>query len=238
VKQANLDRVVEELAEKLGENLFSCCLYGSAVRGNLLEGVSDLNLLIVLKVSNSEAHEQIAAVIGNLKGVDPFILGHTGFERSVRAFAAKFASIRRNYRVLHGADPLAGIEISAVLERFLCEQALRNLRLRMVYAYVTRVRDKSYGRFLIKSTTPIFLRISEVLRLEGMDVPTAFAERLPIFEKQFGFDPAVLGELLDAKLNRQTIAESEAEHWHQRLFPVVNTVVRWIEDRWTDSALG
>jgi len=234
--QTNLDRVVEALTGKLGDNLFSCCLYGSAVRGNLQEGVSDLNLLIVLKVSNSEAHQHIAEAIGDLRGVDPFILGLPGFERSVRAFAAKFASIKRNYRLLHGADPLAQVEISAVLERFLCEQALRNLRLRLVYAYVTRAREKTYGRFLIKSVTPIFLRLSEVLRLEGIVIPVDFADRLPIFQKHFGFETAVLGELLDAKLGRQSIPEHDAEKWHVRLFPIVDAVLHWIEARWNDSA--
>jgi len=234
--QPGLDRIVQDLVGSLGDNLFSCCLYGSAVRGNLQEGVSDLNLLLVLNTSDAAAHARIATVIGKLNRIDPFILGRTGLERSVRAFAAKFSSIKRNYRVLHGADPLATIEIGAALERFLCEQALRNLRLRLVYAYVMRAREGHYGGFLIKCVTPLFLRLSEVLRLEGFDVPIAFAERLPLFEKHFGFDAAVLRELLEAKLARRNLSEQQAEQWHPRLFPIVDAAVHWIEHHWTDSS--
>src|SRR6266850_1518933 len=170
--QALVDKAVQALGKELGANLYSCCLYGSAVRGNFIEGVSDINLLIVLNESNPAAHEAVARAIGNAKRIDPFILGRPGFVRSARSFAAKFASIKRNYRVVHGADPLADLTIYPALGRFLCEQALRNLRLRMVFAFVTRSRHSTaYLTFLCRSVTPLFIQFSEVLRLEGVSIP-------------------------------------------------------------------
>ena len=45
-----LEKLVEQaargLGEAVGENLYSYCLCGSAVRGNFIEGQSDINLLI------------------------------------------------------------------------------------------------------------------------------------------------------------------------------------------------
>jgi len=136
--EATLKRAVESLQAELGENLHSCCLYGSAVRGNAIEGVSDLNLLLVLNESTSVAHEAIGRVLADFPLIDPFVLARRGLERSARAFAPKFASIRRNYRVLHGADPLAAATFDPALEKFLCEQVTRNLRLRLVYSFVPR----------------------------------------------------------------------------------------------------
>ena len=124
---SELDPVVAALRADLGENLYSCCLYGSAVRGNLVRGISDVNLWIVLNNSDGAAHDCVAAVLASYPRIDPFVLGREGFARSARAFAAKFASIKRNYRVVYGADPLAAVEIEASLERFLCEQAAPQL---------------------------------------------------------------------------------------------------------------
>lgn len=121
-----LSRAVDELKAKLGGGLYSCCLYGSTVRGNAIDGVSDLNLLLVLNDPTEASHQSIAQVLKSYPQIDPFILDRRGFERSVRAFATKFASIRRNYRVLHGKDPLAEMKVDLTLERFLCEQAVRN----------------------------------------------------------------------------------------------------------------
>lgn len=224
------------LRQELGENLYSCCLYGSAVRGNVIPGVSDLNLLIVLERSDPAAHEAVARAIGPDRGIDPFVLGRKGFARSVRAFAAKFSSIKRNYRVLFGADPLAEITLDPALEKFLCEQALRNLRLRMAYSYVTRARHKAYGRFLIRSITPLFLRLSEIVRLEGQVIPAEFDQRISLFEKFFGVDGVILRDLLALKKRPDALSADEVVEWHARFFPVVDAAIQWIEINWPPVA--
>jgi hypothetical protein len=230
--RSEVDEVVAALRADLDQNLYSCCLYGSAVRGNIVRGVSDINLLIVLNTSDSLAHDCIASTIGSNPRIDPFVLGRSRLERSVRAFAAKFASIKRNYRVLHGADPLASIDIEPHLERFLCEQAIRNLRLRSVYAYVTRSRYKAYASFLGRSVTPLFLRLSEVIRLSGAEVPQDFAERIKAFESKFAIDGSILHEVLDFKRKPRVLKDVEIHDWHARLLPILDAVIRWIEEHW------
>lgn len=230
--KAVLDPAVEALRRELGDNLFSCCVYGSAVRGNAIEGMSDINLLIVLNQSNCGAHEAVARAIGGLPPIDPFVLAKRGFERSVRAFAPKFASIKRNYRVLHGADPLATMSVEAGMERFLCEQAVRNLRLRLVYSFVTRAQHKAYDRFVVRHVTPLIVQCSEVLRLGGWDVPKAFEARLPGLEKEFQINGQVLRDLLALKKHPVRFSDAEAQAWHERLFPLVDGVLLWIESHW------
>ena len=232
--QATLDQTVSALRSELGENLFSCCLYGSAVRGNAIEGVSDLNLLIVLNQSTTEAHEAIARVIGGQPLIDPFVLAKRGLERSIRAFAAKFASIKRHYRVLHGADPLAAATVDEKLERFLCEQAVRNLRLRLVYSFVTRAQHKAYDRFVLRHITALFVHSAEVLRLSGVAMPVSFDERIPVLAREFKIDGQVLRDLLALKKSPARFSEAETVAWHKRLFPVVDAVLVGIESRWHD----
>ena len=230
--ETKLDQAVRALRAELGENLFSCCVYGSSVRGNAIEGVSDINLLLVLNRSDSGSHQAIARAIGGLPQIDPFVLARRGFERSVRAFAPKFSSIRRHYRVLHGADPLAGMEVEAGLERFLCEQAVRNLRLRLVHSFVMRSQLKSYDRFVVRNSAPLFVLCSEVLRLAGLDIPTAFEARIPVFEKEFKLEGQVLRDLLALKNKPVRFSDAEAKAWHDRLFPALDAVIVWIESHW------
>ena len=224
--------VVAALRENLGANLYSCCIYGSAVRGNWIAGVSDLNLLIVLNESTPVAHDSIAEVLHKYPNVDPFILGRAGMERSLRAFAAKFANIRRQHKLLHGADLFVDLAFDPALERFLCEQAMRNLRLRLVYAFVTRSSRKSYERFLISNVTPLFVQLSQVIRLNGGMLPKEFETRVATFEAQFKIDGSVLRELLGLKQKPRALDESEVVTWHSRAFPLVDAVVKWIEANW------
>ncbi|HXI69893.1 MAG TPA: hypothetical protein VNN22_05985 [Verrucomicrobiae bacterium] len=235
--QETLDQAVNALRSELGDNLYSCCVYGSAVRGNSIEGVSDINLLVILNQSTAVAHQAVARAMGGQAMIDPFVLARRGFERSIRAFATKFTSIKRNYRVLFGADPLANLSVDAELEKFLCEQAVRNLRLRLVYSFITRQQNKAYDRFLVRNVTGIFVQFSEALRLGGIAMPPAFEARIPILEREYKIEGQILRDLLALKKSPHKFSEDEAVAWHERVFPVVDTVLAWIENKWQTTPL-
>src|SRR6185437_9372410 len=126
-----LDQALGLLKETLGESLVSVSLYGSAVRADHRGAIRDLNLMIVVERANPEALQLIGEVVKRYPVIAPFVLESDGLAGDFRAFAPKFASIRRSYRLLHGQDVLASFEMTPALERFLIEQAMRNLRLRL-----------------------------------------------------------------------------------------------------------
>ena len=230
-----LEPILDRLRTSLGSNLHACALYGSAVRGNFVPGVSDINLLIVLGKSNPEAHVAISQAIRGKDRVEPFVLGQRGFLRSVRAFAPKFLSIRRNYRVLHGTDPLEEIRIDAALERFLCEQALRNLRLRLVHAFLVFGENRErYGRYLINVAPALLTSLSEVLRLEGREVPKGFPDRIPVLEATFDADGSGLRDLLRLREKPRRLSTAEVERLHRSLFSILDRAVTWLESRWSE----
>jgi hypothetical protein len=231
--QGALDRAVAALTKTLGANLHSLVLYGSAVRGNLVPQVSDLNLLILLEESTPEAHSAIADAIRGPVRIEPFILGRALLARSIQAFAVKFLSIRRNFRVLHGADPFTGLSVDESLARFLCEQAVRNLRLRSVRAFVVLGRDLDrYTKFLVKTAPAVFTDLAEALRRMGTEVPREFELRIPIFEKVFGSDASVLRQLLELKASGRPLAPESASSVHSGLFKLLDAAVRWMEAQW------
>lgn len=232
--ESTLNEAVKALEAELGGNLYSCCLYGSAVRGNAIEGVSDLNLLIVLNESDSTAHQAVARALTKYPLIDPFVLAKRGFARSVRAFASKFASIRRHHRVLSGVDPLADIKIDPQMERFLCEQTIRNLRMRHVYSFVTRSRHQGYDKFLVGAVTPLFVSFSEALRLEGVAIPTDFEARIPVLAREYKIDEALLRDLLALKSTPRRLSDAEVLKMHERVSPLVDAVLGWIEAHWTE----
>ena len=150
--------IVEALRARLGENLNFCIQYGSTVRGDARAGVSDINLLLVLNESTPEAHTVLARILRDFPRIDPMVLAVTEIDRSFRAFAIKFLSIRRDYRVLYGADPLKDLVIDADHERFLCEQALRNIRLRLVNHFLRFGNDRRrFSEYLAHLVSPLFV---------------------------------------------------------------------------------
>jgi hypothetical protein len=231
--QTALNAATAALKKALGENLHSLLLYGSAVRGNLQAGVSDLNLLILLEESTPDAHAAIAEAIRGPVRIEPFILGRALLARSIQAFAVKFLSIRRNYRVLHGADPFTDLRIDEGLARFLCEQAVRNLRLRCVRAFVVLGQDRPrYSGFLARLTSALFTGLAEALRRVSIDLPRSYEERIPLFEKTFAADASVLRDLLALKAGSRVLSAAETKEVHARLFKLLDAAVRWMEAQW------
>lgn len=232
-----VERTVRALVDSLGENLHCCILYGSAVRGDLLPRASDLNLLIVLEHSTPDAHRAIAEIVrGAHRPIEPFVLGRQGFEQSRRVFAIKFRSIKRNYRVLHGADVLAGFDAEPHLLRFLCEQSLRNLRLRHTHAYITSGQQRErFTRYVTRSLAGIHTALSELLRSDGIEIPADHAERLPVLERAFGPAVSVLKDLRAFKQSGRTMSAAEVEAYHTRLFTLLDVATAWMEARWPEA---
>jgi predicted nucleotidyltransferase len=228
--QAALDRVVSTLKDRLRENLHSLVLYGSAARGNFVAGVSDLDLLIVLKESTPEAHAAIADALRGPLRIDPIVLPLRGLDRSIQAFALKFRSIKRTYRVLHGADPLA-IDVDERVLRFLCEQGLRNLKMRLVHAYITR-DPQGYVRYLREIAPALFTDLAEALRVQGTEIPPGFEERIPILEREFDLKAPVLKDLLDLHSRPRTVSADEVFDLHSRLHRLLAQVLQWVETKW------
>ena len=223
----------QKLPALLGANLFSLVLYGSAVRGNIVDNISDLNILIILNESTPAAHAAIAEAISGKILVEPLVISRTGMERSFTTFAMKFRSIQRNYTLLAGTDPFDGITISEPILRFLCEQAIRNLRLRTVHAFIRHGRDaKRYRQFLIHIESQIIIELAEVLRLNGSDMPNAFPERITAIQNGFGIDAGILKDLLLYKEKPRRLKYEEAKQFHSNLFHLLDQVVRWMEARW------
>lgn len=229
-----LEQVVAALRDGLRDNLVSCCLYGSAARGNAVAGVSDLNLLIVLRESSAPAHAAIARALAGHPRVDPLVVAERNLARTARCFAAKFSSIQRQHRVLHGSDPVAAITIDPRLERLLCEQSLRNLRLRLAYAFIMRGGAEGYSRFLAGCISPIFINLAEILRLEGHDVPADFTARLPLLHDTWPQSRAVLDDLLQLREQPRTLSDAEAARWHEGILGVLDAALATIETRWAD----
>ena len=231
--QQTLDETLAALRTALGDNLHSVVLYGSAARGDFVAGVSDLNLLIVLNDSTPRAHEALATALRGRANVEPFAIGRPGLVRTARAFPAKFAAIRRTGRVVHGPDPLAGVPHFPDLERFAAEQALRNVRLRLVYNFIKRGADqKMYARFVIDFAPAVYAACNAALELEGHTIPKHRDEQARLYASVFGADSSVLGDVIAIKKSRRPISAADVSSIHERLFTLVMAALDWAEKRW------
>jgi len=231
--QNTIDRLSHQLPSLLGENLYACVLYGSAVRGHVVDKVSDINILIVLNQSTPEAHTAIADCLEGKIHIDPFVIARRGMERSFDVFAIKFRSIKRNYKVLAGEDPIKNFSVTDERVQFLAEQAIRNLRLRSVNTYIHQRKNVArYTRFLLDTYTALFTYVGEIMRLDHQDVPRDYADRIALIQDYFKIDITVLNTLETIQQHPKHVTQKTIPSLHHQLFTFLNSIVLWMEKTW------
>lgn len=229
--QKQLDKLVVEMDRVLGNNLHSCLLYGSAIRGGYIEGKSDINLLCVLQVSTAAAQAELGKILANSPlPVSPFTLGANGLSKSMDCFAIKFRSIQRHYRVLLGVDPFEGFEVDPDVVKLLLSQSLRNLRLRLIQAFIHSFEKKnSYQPFLKRFLVALVVDLSDIVRIKGGVVPETFLERVPAIHDSLCIPTDILPEIIAFKQAGGTLDDQQAFDTHHQLVVLLDAAIEHLE---------
>jgi hypothetical protein len=200
-------RRAEEFAERLpgafGDALLSVVLYGSAARGDYREGVSNLNLFVVvravdaatLRLGSALAREWVAA--GN---PPPLILDEAEWRGSADVFPIEYSDMLEAHLLLHGADPFDGLEIEWSDLRLQCEHELKTKQIQLREHYLLAADQPADLGKLLTHSFPTFLTLFRTaLRLAGDEVPRPPEAVLSAAARRIGFDAAPFLEVLKAR---------------------------------------
>jgi hypothetical protein len=180
------------LGAAYGDALVTVLLYGSAARGDYREGVSDLNLLVVLRSADAVTLRRGSALArewAQAGNPPPLVLGEAEWRASADVFPIEYTDMREAHVVLHGADPFAGISIEWGDLRLQCEHELKSKQIRLREHYLLVESGEELGRLLVQSF-PTFLTLFRTgLRLAGREVPRDPDEVIGAIAALAGFDP-------------------------------------------------
>jgi hypothetical protein len=123
-----VDEFVKRAREGGGTNVESVILFGSAVAGDFHPGLSNLNLLCILRVSSFEALNALAPAAkwwDKQKQPPPHCMTRQEIERSTDVFTIELLDMQQHHRVVYGEDVLSGLQIPMDLHRVQVEYELR-----------------------------------------------------------------------------------------------------------------
>ena len=123
-----VDEFVKRAREAGGANIQSVILFGSVVAGDFHPGLSNLNLLCILRVSSFEALRSLAPAAkwwDKQKQPPPLCMTRQEIERSTDVFTIELLDIQQHHRVIFGEDVLSGLQIPMDLHRVQVEYELR-----------------------------------------------------------------------------------------------------------------
>ena len=204
VKNPNaiVDELVRDYSELFEDSLTSVVMYGSAVTHEYTPGVSDISIAVVL-TDNSIAH--IARCIPIQKkwirmGVPtPLFLTADYIRKSLDTYPIEFLDMQSNYRVLHGDDLFAGLEINREHLRLQCERELKGAALRLRKGYVrTQGNPRELQVLLENSLAALFPVFKAILVLSGRTIPSTRNDIVSAIEDFQNLGVSALSDIMHA----------------------------------------
>ncbi len=203
-------RFAWELERVFDTDLASVVLYGSAARGGYRPGVSDLNLLVLLRevspAALRAAHGLAQAWVAE-GNPPPLVLGADEWQRSADVWAIEVTDIRDAHLTLLGADPFTDVQVQPEMLRLQCERELKGKQIQLRERYLLFAgQPEELGALLVRSFSTFLVLFRTVLRLDG-GVPDRDAEAVVReVARRAGFDPGPMLMIYRARSAGHTLS--------------------------------
>lgn len=233
--QQLLKSYVKDIVKVYGNDLESIILYGSAVRGEFLPGLSNLNVLLILSsydLSVLKQYDSLHKRWSKEQVVVPLFLTKADLESASTAFPLEYQDILDCHRLLWGQDPFVGLKIDA---RYLPAEVVQGLRgnlFRLRQRLVEgRSTEEAITILLPLSITAILPVLRGLQRLLGRPVMTHGEPLLKDIEAYLEIDLAGLRDALALKRGHISPGQKEIPRLMDRYLECLTRLVGTAEGR-------
>jgi hypothetical protein len=214
--------LVESLERQLGPRLESAVLYGSVARGEAIEGVSDVNVMVLIDDIQTGTLAQAAPIAqrwARAGHTPPLIMERAQWARAADVFGIELADMQDAHVPLHGANVVTGIPVAVADLRTQAERELRGKLLQLQSGMLMADGDPlSLGNLLKKALPSFTTYLRAVLRLARRDVPATTPRVIHEGMQTVGGTPDAWLEVWDARTRKRdlrlTLRDPIVERYH------------------------
>lgn len=167
------------LRRDLGERMLSASLFGSAARAEWIEGVSDVNVLVLVDDVDATLLARAAPVArtSTAKGVQPLLMELEEWRKAADVFSIELADMNDAHVPLFGKDPSANHVVQTPILRLQAERELRAKLLHLHGGMLLAANDpRRLGQLFIHALPSFTTYLRTALRLAGAAVPATTQE--------------------------------------------------------------
>ena len=198
-----IDEFVKRAREAAGANIESIILFGSAVAGDYHPGLSNLNLLCVLRDSSFSSLQALSPAAkwwDGKKEPPPLCMTKQELLRSTDVFTIELLDMQQHHRVLFGDDVLNDLHIPMDLHRVQVEYELREkLILLRQHVLLASNNESRLWDILLRSAPSLstLFRHARVAMGDGKQVTRR--EAVTSLGGRVGFDASAILQVLDVR---------------------------------------
>jgi predicted nucleotidyltransferase len=180
----------------------SAALFGSTARGEWIEGLSDVNVLVLIDDIHARVLDEAAPAARKAlsDGVRPLLMELDEWRRAWDVFPIELADMKDAHDVLFGRDPTASVRVDPSSLRL---QAEREMRAKLIHLHAGMLLAADdpprLGELLVRALPSLTAYLRAALRLAGHPVPRSSADVILRACGVIGTDPAPLQAVLEAR---------------------------------------
>lgn len=241
-EQEKIDEFVKQAREMAGPNIESIILFGSAVSGDFHQGLSNLNLLCVLRDSSFAALQALAPVAqwwDRQKQPPPLCMTRQELERSTDVFTIELLDMQQHHRVLFGEDVVQGLRIPMGLHRVQVEYELREkLILLRQQVLLATGKDSRLWELLLRSVPSFGTLFRHALIALGDNSQSGRREAVDVLSKRVGFDLSAIHQALDVREHKTDPKKIDVHDLASRYLAAVEKVTAVVDEALDSDASG
>lgn len=203
IPRDTIDEFVMRVREAGGSNVESVILFGSAVAGDFHQGLSNVNLMCVLRDTSLHALQALSPAAkwwDSRKQTPPLCLTKQELQRSTDVFTIELLDMQQHHRVLFGDDPLKDLQIPMDLHRVQVEYELREkLILLRQHLLVSANNESRLWEVVLRSAPSFSTLFRHALITLGDSKSTSRREAVAALAQRVGFDGGSILQVLDVR---------------------------------------
>jgi len=234
VPDDKINDFVKRVREAAGANLESIILFGSAVSGDFHPGLSNLNLLCVLRDCSFAALQALAPIAkwwDRQKQPPALCMTRKELERSTDVFTIELLDMQQHHRVLFGDDVIRGLKISMQVHRVQVEYELREkLILIRQQTLLASGNQSRLWELTLRSVPSFGTLFRHALIALGAEAPTGRREALQALAAKMGFDLSSVHQLLDVREHKTDSKKIDINELSARYLAAIEKVAAAVDE--------
>lgn len=228
-----IDEFVKRIREAGGETVESIILFGSAVAGDFHPGLSNLNLLCILRDSSFKALQALTPAAKwweKQKQPPPLCMTKQELLRSTDVFTIELLDMQRHHRVLFGDDVLQSLQIPMNLHRIQVEYELREkLILLRQHTLLTSENESRLWDLLLRSAPSLSTLFRHALIAFGDGTHIGRREAVDALARRLNFDASAMTQVLDVREGKVDRKKIDVRDLTGRYLGCIETVTEAVD---------
>ncbi len=217
-----LEDFSQQMEEVFGDDLRAVVLYGSAAGLYFLPGISDVNVLVVLKGVTPQQLRQLTHSLKRFQRgrLAPLFLATDQLKALAESYPIELLELKEQHRLLHGEDVFADLKISTekIRSQLIGELLGKLLLMRSLYLEISgdaRRLEEVLGQ--VVSPLGALMRAMLRLRDEKHPPPREFLEVVTQIEERLGLELWGLRDAYQVRTGLKRLERKELETLFERL---------------------